>query len=626
MRYLRGWFLLVVAAGVAVSVAGLLAVSGATDVDSSSSAMRPMIERYLTDKATLERSWSEVSEFGQGARGRGGSVEPMTPGQVARMRRFYGEWAEALRAVPFDSFDQASKIDYLLLNNRVRYEVSRLDAIDRRLAAIRPVVAFGDIVVDLDASRRKMEPAKPEASARGLNQMIKDLAAVRRSLDGERAAPGDAGGQARPGIPPMTRDVAGSAATYVVRLRAVLRNWFTFYNGYDPQFTWWVAQTYKDADQALEGFATNLQQRADAGARPETLGIAMVAPIGREALIVELEREMIPYSPEELVAIANSEFAWCDREMVKASREMGLGDDWHAAMEKVKTMHAEPGQQPEVVRKLVLEGIDFVEQHDLVTVPPLVKEIWRMQMLSPQRQLVSPFFLGGETMMVSFPTDTMTFEQKMMSMRGNNLPFSHATAFHEEIPGHLLQSYMTDRYRTYRAAFDTPFWTEGNALWWEMLFWDLGYPKTPEERIGMLFWRMHRCARIIFSLSYHLGTMTPQQAVDFLVKRVGHEADNAAGEVRRSFDGSYPPLYQCAYMLGALQFRALHRELVDSKKMTNRAFHDAILKENRIPIELIRADLANQKLTRDFKTTWRFYGDLPPASPAVTPGGISSWY
>lgn len=28
--------------------------------------------------------------------------------------------------------------------------------------------------------------------------------------------------------------------------------------------------------------------------------------------------------------------------------------------------------------------------------------------------------------------------------------------------------------------------------------------------------------------------------------------------------GSYPPLHQAAYMLGALQFRALHQELVGS--------------------------------------------------------------
>ena len=42
-------------------------------------------------------------------------------------------------------------------------------------------------------------------------------------------------------------------------------------------------------------------------------------------------------------------------------------------------------------------------------------------------------------------------------------------------------------------------------------------------------------------------------------------------------------------MLGGLQFRALQRELVESGKMTDRDFHDAILKENRIPIEMVRA-------------------------------------
>ena len=60
-------------------------------------------------------------------------------------------------------------------------------------------------------------------------------------------------------------------------------------------------------------------------------------------------------------------------------------------------------------------------------------------------------------------------------------------------------------------------------------------------------------------------------------------------------------------MLGALQFYALHKELVDSGKMTNRDFHDAILKENRIPVEMIRADLTKQKLAPDFKTSWRFW-------------------
>jgi uncharacterized protein (DUF885 family) len=141
----------------------------------------------------------------------------------------------------------------------------------------------------------------------------------------------------------------------------------------------------------------------------------------------------------------------------------------------------------------------------------------------------------------------------------------------------------------------------------------MGFPRTPEERIGMLFWRAHRCARVIFSLSFHLGLMTPQQCIEFLVKNVGHELDNAAAEVRRSFDGSVGPLYQSAYMLGALQFRAMHKEFVESGKMTNRAFHDALLKENRISVEMIRAGFTNEKLTRDFRSSWKFYGPIPAA-------------
>ena len=233
-----------------------------------------------------------------------------------------------------------------------------------------------------------------------------------------------------------------------------------------------------------------------------------------------------------------------------------------------------------------------------------------MEMMSPERQLVNPFFTGGETIHVSYPTSTMSHDQKMMSMRGNNPHFSRATVHHELIAGHHLQQFMTARYKPYRRLFGTPFWGEGWSLYWELLLWDLGFVKSPEDRIGMLFWRMHRCARIIFSLSFHLEKMTPQECIDFLVERVGHERENATAEVRRSFE-SAPPLYQAAYLLGGLQIRELHHELVDGRKMTNRQFHDAILRENRMPIEMLRAIMTGQKLPRDFQSGWKFYGEKP---------------
>ena len=83
-------------------------------------------------------------------------------------------------------------------------------------------------------------------------------------------------------------------------------------------------------------------------------------PIGREALLAALSAEMIPYSPEQLVEMANREYAWCEAEMKKASREMGYGDDWKKALEKVKTLHVAPGGQPKVIRDLALEAIDYL--------------------------------------------------------------------------------------------------------------------------------------------------------------------------------------------------------------------------------------------------------------------------
>jgi len=60
-------------------------------------------------------------------------------------------------------------------------------------------------------------------------------------------------------------------------------------------------------------------------------------------------------------------------------------------------------------------------------------------------------------------------------------------------------------------------------------------------------------------------------------------------------------------MLGGLQFWALKKELVDSGEMTYKEYHDAVLQENSLPVEMIRATLTNQSLNKDFKTRWKFY-------------------
>jgi uncharacterized protein (DUF885 family) len=531
----------------------------------------------------------------------------ISPDRSKRLDGFYAATEANLAAIDFNTLSHEDQIDYLLLRNYVRTQEHQLALGKQRRNEMAPLLPFAPVIEGLLAKERLMQHPDAEQDAKALSNMVQQIKLLRAQLDHGRAAAVLPGATDKAEFDAV---VANRAATATEELSRNLQKWFEQYDGYDPQFTWWVEMPYHAAQESLKNYAGFLREKL-AGIAPGDTTTILGDPAGRGALLQELADNMIPYTPEELIAIAETEYDWCMEEMLKASREMGYGDDWRAAVEKVKQMHVPPGEQPDLIRKLVIEGSDFAKDNNLVTVPPLADETWRMTMMTPRRQLVNPFFTGGDEISVSYPTNTMTYEQREMSMRGNNIPFAHATAFHEMIPGHFLQFYMQQRYRPYRQIFDTPFWSEGNAFWWEMLFWDKGFDKTPAERVGALVWRMHRSARIVFTMNFHLGRWTPQQCVQYLIDKVDFEPDNAAAEVRRAFDGSVGPLYQSAYLLGALQFRTIHHELVDSGKMTDRQFHDAILHENNMPIELLRADIENLKLVSDYTSQWKFYGDHP---------------
>jgi uncharacterized protein (DUF885 family) len=59
-------------------------------------------------------------------------------------------------------------------------------------------------------------------------------------------------------------------------------------------------------------------------------------------------------------------------------------------------------------------------------------------------------------------------------------------------------------------------------------------------------------------------------------------------------------------MIGGLQIRAMRAEAVDSGRMTEKQFHDALLTVGSIPIELARAELLGIPITRESRAQWRF--------------------
>jgi uncharacterized protein (DUF885 family) len=586
--------------------------------------MADFIRDYQADQANVSRfydlQWSEE--------------------RFDRLDRLYTEWQEKLKALDFDALDQQGRIDYILLRNKLTSEHADLRLDREWLAQMKELLPFRRPLLDLEFARRRMTLVNSPAAAeiigaipdqvKKLKARIKkekskddkhekaDDDAAKSKADAKDKDNKDKDDETKEGAGPplkISPVLARRTAEAVDDLRSTLKTWAAFYDGFQPEFSWWLKKPNEEASTALEEYAKYLREDI-AGLKGKDEDPLVGDPIGAQALANDLAAESIPYTPEELIAIGQQEFEYCEGEMRKAAREMGCGDDWKAALAKVKADYVPPGQQNDLVAELGREAVKFVTENNLVTVPPLCDETWRLTMSSPEVQKTLPFAAyGGQNMMVAYATEEMKNEDKLMAMRNNNRHFTRIVVPHELIPGHHLQGFVAERNRTYRSIFRTPFLVEGWALYWELKLYDLGYGKTPEDRIGMLFWRMHRCARIIVSLKFHLGQMTPKEMVDFLVDRVGHERSGATGEVRRFIGGSYSPLYQCGYMIGGLQLRALHHELVDANKMTERQFNDTVLTYNAIPIEMIRAGMENVPLTRDQPASWEFYGPHPHYTP-----------
>src|SRR5262245_52661629 len=76
------------------------------DLDSSSSELRSLIERYMADRGSLSRSYP---------------VE-ISPARRERFKQFYSDWLATLAKLNFDTLSQDGKVDYLLFKTSLNHE------------------------------------------------------------------------------------------------------------------------------------------------------------------------------------------------------------------------------------------------------------------------------------------------------------------------------------------------------------------------------------------------------------------------------------------------------------------------------------------------------------------------
>jgi uncharacterized protein (DUF885 family) len=514
---------------------------------------------------------------------------PASDAYLDQQQRLAAEWLTRLEKFDFAALDSRERAEYLLLRSEVHSYRDETELAKKRLAEIAPLLPFRTIVHELETARRQWKTLDCQAAAAKMGDLINAVKQVREHLP-------------KPSGKQVPAAVAARTARSVHELLELLKRWYSFYDGFQPDFGWWMKKPFEDASKQLDDYAKYLREEV-AQLKGKDEDPLVGEPIGPEAVAAHIRHEWLPYTADELIAIGDREFAWCETEMKKASREMKLGDDWKAALARVKADYVPPGQQEELVARIAREAIEFVKRRDLVTVPRLCEESWGLTMMSPDTMKTMPYAAyNGRQMMVAYANSEMKLDDKLMVMRGNNRHFTRLVLPHELIPGHHLQQYYG--YRGPDRPFSTSFYVEGWALYWELRLWDLGWAKTPEDRIGMLFWRMTRSARVTLTLKYHLGRIKPDDMVAFLVDRVGHEKFGAKSEVRRFIQAE--PLYQVGYLIGGRQLLALHDEMVGRGKLSERQYHDAVLEQGAMPIELLRVALTGVPVTKDAKPSWRF--------------------
>ncbi len=165
-----------------------------------------------------------------------------------------------------------------------------------------------------------------------------------------------------------------------------------------------------------------------------------------------------------------------------------------------------------------------------------------------------------------------------------------ALVLHEAVPGHIFQislAHSLPGLPDFRKFYNNSAYAEGWALYAESLGSQLGVYKDPYNRFGQLASERFRAARLVIDSGIHAMGWTREQAQDYL--RAHAPTENLA-EVDRYISW---PAQALAYKTGQLEIVKLRQraEKELGTKFDVRDFHDAVLRNGALPLELLDAEV-----------------------------------
>lgn len=160
---------------------------------------------------------------------------------------------------------------------------------------------------------------------------------------------------------------------------------------------------------------------------------------------------------------------------------------------------------------------------------------------------------------------------------------------HEAIPGHHYQISLQQentKLPKFRRFTVNNAYEEGWALYCESLGNELGLYKDPYQYIGALGDEMHRAIRLVVDVGMHEKGMTREEAIQYMMENEQISEAGAVAEIERYMA---IPGQALGYKIGALKIRELRTkyEAQLGSRFKINAFHDVMLKDGALPLELL---------------------------------------